>query len=97
MGSLAGRTAIVAGVASDVGEEWAKKLAAEGATVVVADADEENGRRVLAEIEKAGGTGTFCPAQASSAKEAGRLIDQAIQAGDGTGPAVVLLHDWLSH
>lgn len=50
------KVALVTGAASGIGEATAKQLAAEGAAVVVADIDDTNGARVVAEIEAAGGT-----------------------------------------
>ncbi len=51
-----GQTAIVTGAGSGIGESIATDLAASGATVVVADIDEEHANKVAAAIVKAGGT-----------------------------------------
>lgn len=48
--TLRGRRAIVTGAASGIGEACARALADRGATVVVADRDDEGARRVAAEI-----------------------------------------------
>jgi NAD(P)-dependent dehydrogenase (short-subunit alcohol dehydrogenase family) len=53
MGRLEGRVAIVTGAAQGIGATFAKGLAAEGATVAIADVD--SGAKVVAEIEAAGG------------------------------------------
>jgi 3alpha(or 20beta)-hydroxysteroid dehydrogenase len=53
MGRLEGRVAIVTGAARGTGEETARQLAREGASVVVADLLEEAGARVAAEIGEA--------------------------------------------
>jgi 3-hydroxybutyrate dehydrogenase len=52
MGSstLTGRRAIVTGAASGIGEACARALADRGATVVVADRDDDGARRIAAEI-----------------------------------------------
>ena len=59
MGRFDGKTAIVTGAAGGIGEEYAKALAAEGATVVVADVSTESGQRVASEISTAGGQAIF--------------------------------------
>jgi 2-keto-3-deoxy-L-fuconate dehydrogenase len=56
---LDGRTALVTGAGSGIGESIAHTLARAGATVFVADRDEPNGRRVAEAIGEAGGTADF--------------------------------------
>ena len=58
-GRVAGRVAIVSGGASGIGRSSAIRLAAEGATVMVTDIDEDMGSETVALIEQAGGTGQF--------------------------------------
>jgi NAD(P)-dependent dehydrogenase (short-subunit alcohol dehydrogenase family) len=55
MTSMRGQVAVVTGAASGLGAAAAKRLAAEGATVVVADIDEDDARRVAIAIADAGG------------------------------------------
>jgi len=55
MGRLAGKTAIVTGAASGVGEATAIRFAQEGAEVVVADINSEGIERVVGAIKAAGG------------------------------------------
>jgi NAD(P)-dependent dehydrogenase (short-subunit alcohol dehydrogenase family) len=52
---LQGRLAVVTGAASGIGAATAQRLGAEGATVIVADIDEEDARRVAIAIADAGG------------------------------------------
>jgi 3(or 17)beta-hydroxysteroid dehydrogenase len=56
---LANKVALVTGAASGMGAATARLLAREGAKVAVADMLEAEGRSVVAEIEKAGGTARF--------------------------------------
>ncbi|MFJ6893224.1 3-oxoacyl-ACP reductase FabG [Streptomyces hokutonensis] len=49
------RTAMVTGAARGIGAEVARRLAADGFAVAVLDLDEDAGKPVVAEIEKAGG------------------------------------------
>ncbi|MDQ3146939.1 MAG: SDR family oxidoreductase [Actinomycetota bacterium] len=51
--------AIVTGAAGGIGEAYARALAAEGASVVVADLDEERGAETAASITEAGGGGAL--------------------------------------
>ena len=50
MGRFDGKVAIVTGAAGGIGEAYARGLAAEGASVVVADLDEEKGEQTAADI-----------------------------------------------
>ncbi|HEY9090309.1 SDR family oxidoreductase [Parasphingorhabdus sp.] len=50
MGRLKGKVAIITGAAMGLGEADARMFAREGATVILTDVDEENGKRVAAEI-----------------------------------------------
>ena len=50
---LAGKAAIVTGAGTGFGEQIAHRFAEEGAMVVVADINEDNGKRVAADIEGA--------------------------------------------
>ena len=56
---VAGKVAIVTGGASGIGKACSLLLAAEGASVVVTDIQDEAGRAVVDEIETAGGTAQY--------------------------------------
>ncbi len=63
-----GKVAFITGGASGLGEETAKSFAKEGAKVVIADFDKENGERVEKEIKDANGDVLFieCDVRKSS-------------------------------
>ena len=61
-----GKVAIVTGAGQGIGEAYAKALAVEGATVVIAEINEDNGGRVAAEISASGGAASGAAACASS-------------------------------
>lgn len=56
MGRFEGKVSIVTGAGGGIGEGYAKGLAAEGASVVVADIDAKGAERVAAEIRSGGGS-----------------------------------------
>src|SRR5687767_14964928 len=56
---LDGKTALVTGAGSGIGEQIARLFARQGARVVIGDIGEEAGRRVAREIEEAEGQAIF--------------------------------------
>ena len=73
---MAGKVAIVTGGASGIGEATALRLAEEGAAVVVADVDGENGRRVAAAIGAAGGTAAYVRADLGRPAQIRQLMER---------------------
>ena len=68
------KVVVVTGAAQGIGEAYAKALAAEGATVVVADINADAGNLVAKQIESAGGQAMFVPCDVSSAESAAALV-----------------------
>ncbi|TCK21840.1 SDR family NAD(P)-dependent oxidoreductase [Pseudonocardia endophytica] len=60
-GLLDGRVAVVTGAANGLGRAYARRLAERGASVVVADLDEEGAQHVAAGIGREGGTAMAVP------------------------------------
>ena len=99
---LTDRAYIVTGAGSGIGEAAAKRVAAEGGRVVVADVDEAGGRRVVDEIKTAGGAAVFAKANVSEEADANGLVTAAIDAfgrldgainNAGIGQPVQRLHE----
>lgn len=78
-GDLAGRTAIVTGGAAGIGEAVADLFAREGATVVVADVDEVNGKSTVTTIEDAGGTAVFVPTDVTDESQVESLVGTTVE------------------
>lgn len=76
-GRVAGKVAIVTGAASGIGESTAKRLAQEGAAVVVADIDDVNGKRVVTEIAATGAEAVFVRTDLSKSVQIKRMIERA--------------------
>ncbi len=56
---LEGKAALITGAGSGIGRAIAQLFAAEGASVLVAELNEEAGKAVTGEIEAAGGRASF--------------------------------------
>jgi len=72
------KIAIVTGAASGFGEAIARRLAFEGASVLIADINDEAGRRVAAEIEQSGGYAKFHRTDVSSSEQVEAMVDACV-------------------
>ncbi|MFB4303096.1 SDR family oxidoreductase [Actinomadura sp. NTSP31] len=72
------KVVIVTGAAQGIGEAYAKGLAAEGASVVVADLNAEAGDQVAKQIRSDGGKAVFVPVDVSSPESAKALADATV-------------------
>jgi len=77
------RVAIVTGAGSGIGAATARRLASEGAAVVVADWNEEGAAKVAAEIETAGGRAAAVKCDVSKKADADAVVRRALDAFGG--------------
>jgi len=73
------KSIIVTGAGGGIGKGIAKRLAAEGAKVIVNDINATLGEKVVAEIVAAGGTATFFAADVTKSDDVRSLVAAAVQ------------------
>ena len=74
----AGKSTIVTGAGNGIGEGIARRLAAEGARVIVNDIDAAKGEAVAASIRAAGGTAHFVQADMTRTADVQALVAQTL-------------------
>lgn len=79
MGNFTGKTALVTGGGSGLGEAISKDLAREGANVVVVDIAMDSAQRVADEITAAGGTAAPFQANTAIADDSKKAVDFAVE------------------
>ncbi|MCL2781504.1 MAG: SDR family oxidoreductase [Actinomycetia bacterium] len=79
MGKLDGKVAIVTGAGRGIGRSVARKLAAEGASVVVNDLDQDPAEAVVAEIAAAGGRAVAFPGSVTAPEFGDGFVCAAVE------------------
>jgi len=85
MRRLEGRSALVSGGAQGLGRAISRRLAAEGATVSIADLNAERAEETVAQIEADGGRAAFIPTNVAKDEMVVEAVAQAVAFGDGLG------------
>lgn len=83
MGLLNGKVAFVTGGASGIGKAAAIRFAVEGARVVIADMQEDEGKGIAKEIEDIGGSALFVPCDVSKAESVEKAVTSAADQFEG--------------
>ena len=78
-----GKVAIVTGAGGEIGAAYAEGIAAEGAAVVVADLDEESGRKTVERIRGAGGQAHFAAVDIASSASTEALARETAETYGG--------------
>ena len=83
MGRFDGKVSIVTGSAGGIGEAYARALAAEGASVVVADLDEDGAQAVSESIAAGGGSAIAVKVDVSDPDSAAAMAEATVEAFGG--------------
>jgi NAD(P)-dependent dehydrogenase (short-subunit alcohol dehydrogenase family) len=71
---LDGKNSLITGAGSGIGETTAKRMAAEGARVLVVDVNDNGGQRVADEITAAGGTALFLHGDVTKVEDVDAMV-----------------------
>ncbi len=77
------KVAIVTGAGQGIGEAYAKAIAAQGASVVIAEINKAQGQRVADEIQKSGGRASFVEVDISSPESTQAMAERSIETHGG--------------
>jgi len=87
---LANKVALITGGTSGIGQATAVLFAREGARVAITGRNEERGRQVVEEIQKAGGSALFFRSDVRLAEECRRAVEDTVRA---FGPIDILFNN----
>jgi 3-oxoacyl-[acyl-carrier protein] reductase len=79
-GKLNGKAALITGGSRGIGRTTARRFVAEGASVVIADVNDEQGHETVQALEDAGGAARFVRTDVTDADDVQALVDAALDA-----------------
>lgn len=89
-GRLKDKSAIITGGASGIGRAIAELFAQEGASVLVADIDDQNGQETIKKIVENGGKAIFCHCDVTNPDEVRNMVRTAVE---NFGTANILINN----
>ena len=75
---LSGKVALITGAANGIGRAIAERFANEGASVVIADLDNQTSQSVVTHIRENGGRADAIVCDVSQARDAERAVEHAV-------------------
>jgi meso-butanediol dehydrogenase / (S,S)-butanediol dehydrogenase / diacetyl reductase len=76
---LAGRSAVITGASTGIGRACALRFAREGARLVLADVQDDDGESLSREIAREGGTATFIHTDVAKRADSERAVDHCVE------------------
>ena len=78
MNRFEGKTVVVTGGGTGIGEAICNRFASEGANLVVAELESDNGETTVADINSDGGTAIFCQTDTSNSESVRSMVSCAV-------------------
>ena len=78
MNEMSGKVALITGAATGIGRATAELFAREGASLALADLNEEQGESLAAQLRAGGGNALFVKTDVAKAEDCERMVNAAV-------------------